>query len=64
MTLLGSTSFAERSVRLGRRARLTGDTISVIPVAFLVGVGQDRLARAVSPTSWSAWVGRSRRPMT
>lgn len=45
MTLLGSTSFAQRSVAWNVGQWLTVVTISVIPVAFLIGVGQDRLAR-------------------
>ncbi len=45
MTLLGSSSFAERSFAWDVGQWSTSITGAVIPVAFLIGLGQDRLAR-------------------
>ena len=45
MTLLGSTTFNERSFAWDVGHWLTVVTASFIPVAFLVGLGQDRFAR-------------------
>ena len=45
MALAGSTGFAERWVAWEVGHWLTVVTASLIPVAFLVGLGQDRLAR-------------------
>jgi hypothetical protein len=44
-TLLGSSDFAERSFAWDVGHWLTVITVSVIPAAFLIGMGQDRLAR-------------------
>jgi signal transduction histidine kinase len=45
MTLLGSSSFAERSFAWDLGQWSTSITGAIIPVAFLIGLGQDRLAR-------------------
>jgi signal transduction histidine kinase len=45
MTLLGSSSFAERSFAWDVGQWSTSITGALIPVAFVVGFGQDRLAR-------------------
>ncbi len=45
MTLLGSSSFAERSFAWDLGQWSTSITGAVIPVAFVIGLGQDRLAR-------------------
>lgn len=45
MTLLGSSSFAERAFAWDIGQWSTSITGAVIPVAFVIGLGQDRLAR-------------------
>ena len=45
MTLLGSSSFAERSFAWDVGHWSTSITGAVIPAAFVIGLGQDRLAR-------------------
>jgi hypothetical protein len=45
MTLLGSSSFAERLFAWDVGQWSTSITGAVIPVAFVIGLGQDRLAR-------------------
>jgi signal transduction histidine kinase len=46
MTLLGSSSFAERSFAWDVGQWSTSITGAIVPAAFVIGIGQDRLARS------------------